>query len=245
MQRMAIGERTGARWYPERAGEGWSRTACLFVLLRRPARLGYDQRVRRLGLVLALCAVGALSALAFAQDAERTRPVGSYAGVTPGSGNLPPRAPAQPGASQLMTWPGFQERPDGASRFFVQTTQPVTHEMRREQGRVVILLRNTQLHLRNNRRPLETRYFNTPVSRARIERRGHDLAFVLEMRADVTPSVSEQPAENGYHYLFVEFPSGDFLPAGLRTETIESVTEPVGGEPIGGEPIDDERPPGM
>jgi hypothetical protein len=140
-----------------------------------------------------------------------------------------------------MTWPGFQARPDGASRFFIQTTQPVVHDVRRENRRIVITLRNTQLHLRNNRRPLETAYFNTPVSRARIERHGRDLAIVLDLRADVAPQVSAQPAENGYHYLFIEFPSGEFLPEGMRTETIRSSPQDVGP----GDTLDDERPPDM
>jgi hypothetical protein len=203
--------------------------------------------VRRFALVsLPLCAC-ALAALALAQDqvpedsVQQGRPVGSYAGVAPGSGNLPPRAPSQPATAQLMTWPGFQARPDGASRFFLQTTQPVVHDVQRQNRRVVITLRNTQLHLRNNRRTLETLYFNTPVSRMRIQRRGRDLTFVLDLRADVAPSVSTQTGENGYHYLFVEFPSGEFLPERLRTETVEQSPRDVGP----GDTLDNERPPDM
>jgi len=206
--------------------------------------------VRRwLAFFLVLFALGAAAALA--QEVTPTpagpRAVGSYAGVTPGTGNLPPRAPRQPSEARLMTWPGFQARPDGASRFFIQTTQPVVHEMRVETGRVVILLKQTRLHLRNNRRPLETRYFNTPVSRAWIERRGHDLAFVLELRAQATPVVSTQPAENGYHYLFVELPAGDYLPAELRTRQIEATPPPddrgSDEETYDSTGLDDEAPP--
>jgi hypothetical protein len=175
-----------------------------------------------LSLVLGL----AFAAVALAQETTGPHPVGQYAGVTPGSGNLPPRAPG--GDARLLTWPGFQARPDGASRFFVQTTQPVTHRVENESGRVVIILENLGIHLRNNRRPLETQYFNTPVTRAKVERRGRDVALVLEMRAAVTPSVSVQPAEGAYHYLFIEFPAGDYLPAEMQTET----TSTIGAEPI-------------
>jgi len=110
-----------------------------------------------------------------------------------------------------------------------------------ENNRVVVILENLGIHLRNNRRPLETRYFNSPVTRARVERRGRDVALVLEMRSAITPVVSVQPAEGAYHYVFVEFPAGDYLPDELRTETTATVT--VRDEPVGHG--DDERPPGQ
>jgi hypothetical protein len=181
----------------------------------------------------------AFAAAAFAQERTGPRAVGEYAGVAPGTGHLPPRAPRAD--ARLLTWPGFQARPDGASRFFLQTTQPVTHRVSTEGNRVVVILENLGIHLRNNRRPLETRYFNTPVTRAHVARRGRDVALVLEMRSAMTPVVSVQPAEGSYHYVFVEFPSGDYLPPELRTENSASLT--VADEPI--DHTDDERPPGF
>lgn len=149
------------------------------------------------------------------------RPVGSYAGVVPGSANLPPRSPAPQEGRLLVTWPGFQQRPDGASRFFLQTTGPVQVEQRPDEGRFVLILKDAELHLRNNRRPLETRYFNTPVEAARIERRGRDLAFVLDLRAPVTPAVSQKRASTGYNFVFLEFPAGNYIPEELRRERTE------------------------
>ena len=170
------------------------------------------------------------AAVALAQERTEPNPVGQYAGVAPGSANLPPRAPG-PGGSRLLTWPGFQARPDGASRFFLQTTAAVTHRVENQQGRVVIILEGVGIHLRNTRLPLETRYFNTPVTRAKVERRGRDAALVLEMRSNITPVVTVQPAEQGYHYLFVEFPAGNYLPAELAGRAGNgSVTVPA--EPI-------------
>ena len=180
----------------------------------------------RAGLVvssLVIATVAAAVAVALAQDQPQGQPggeAGGYAGVVPGTGNLPPRAPS-PGGNLLMTWPGFQQRPDGASRFFLQTTAAVQVEQLQEQGRFVLLLKNTGLHLRNNRRPLETRYFNTPVSKAGIERRGRDLAFVLELRGGVTPVVSQEVASNGYNFIYLEFPAGNFIPQELQIERTE------------------------
>ena len=53
---------------------------------------------------------------------------------------------------------------------------------------------------------------NTPVVEARIERRGrHDLAFVFHLRTASIPSVSESAGENGYRYLYVDFPAGNYV----------------------------------
>jgi len=172
----------------------------------------------------------AVAAVALAQDSPQQGGTGAtapYAGVVPGTGNLPPRAPT-PGGSLLMTWPGFQQRPDGASRFFLQTTAQVQVEQRNEQDRFVLVMRNTGLHLRNNRRPLETRYFNTPVRQASIERRGRDLAFVLDLRAPVTPVVSQEVAQTGYNFVYIELPAGSFIPEDLRLERSQSPAEAAG-----------------
>lgn len=173
--------------------------------------------------ILFVLATG-LAGLALAQDRPAPQspgqpPAAGYQGVVPGTGHAPPRAPsAGPGGALLLTWPGFQQRPDGASRFFLQTTGPVQVEQRTEEGRFVLVLKNTGIHLRNNRRRLETRYFNTPVSVAQVERRGRDVAFVLDLRAPVTPVVSQEQAPNGYNFVFLELPAGSYLPEELQTE---------------------------
>ena len=172
-------------------------------------------------MLVSLALVTSTTALGQDQPSQASGSAGDsgYDGVSPGSSNVPPRAPDPGGAGPLlMTWPGFQQRPDGASRFFLQTTGPVQVEQKNEDGRFVLLLKNTRLHLRNNRRPLETRYFNTPVSSARIERRGRDLAFVLSLRGQVTPMVSTQQGAGGYNFILLEFPAGSYLPDELRTE---------------------------
>jgi len=175
------------------------------------------------------------------------RPVGAYAGHVPGAGNMPPRPPPPEGERRILTWPGFQARDDGASRFFLQTNGPVRTETSSEEGRFVVLLQNTRIHLRNNRRTLETRYFDTPVGRARIERRGNDVALVLELRAQVTPNVSNQQGQSGYWFVLVQFPSGNWLPEELRLQREGSSSEE--DQPSGGrgatQATDTERPPGF
>jgi len=198
-----------------------------------------------------------------------THPLGSYQGVTPGESDAPPaeaRARRRAEAARsgrrrrsapvhLLTWPGFQAHEDGSSRFFLQTSSTVETSTSRAPGRFELILKNTRVHLRTNRLPLETRYFNTPVVRALVERRGHDLAIVFVLRAEVAPRISTETASNGYHYVFVDFPAGDYLPAELQAERAAPAHEdgsddaegPTGdpdAPPPGGIRVYDEAPPG-
>jgi len=132
-----------------------------------------------------------------------------YPGVRPGTGSPPASRRARPsGRIRLITWPGFEAQPDGSSRFFVQLSGPVRYETSQSEGRFEVLLRGVRIHLRNNGRPLETRFFETPVLRARLARRGRDVAFVFELRGPATPSVHAEVGEGGYHFLYVDFPAG-------------------------------------
>jgi len=167
--------------------------------------------------------------IASVRPAEQPHAVGQYAGVVPGEARQPSHVAARTGAPPiLLTWPGFQGRADGASRIFIQTSAPVQYEARSEAGRYVILFRGLRVPVRNNGRTLETRFFNSPVTRARIERRRRDIALVLELRADVTPTVSVEAGANGYQFLFVTFPAGSYLPPELASPPPE-VVEAQGG----------------
>lgn len=224
-----------------------------------------------------------LAAPASAQDGEPTpqrsrarvitpRPVGVYAGVEAGEAQPPPayrrvvrrqrRGRRGRRGRQILTWPGFSPLGDGGSRFFVQTTVPMQPEVRTEEGRVVVLFRNTAIHLTNSRRWLETRFFNTPVLRARLERRRRDMALVMRMRsgAAVQPRVSTEAAPGGnFHYVYIDFPPGDYAPVvstvpGTNTVRASDTPENPGGQPPPAprrdvdpslNAMDDERPPGM
>lgn len=134
----------------------------------------------------------------------------------------------------------------------MQVSDTVQTDIQRTEGRVEVVLRQTRVHLRNSRRPLETRFFNTPVTRATVERRGrHDLAIVFNMRGDATPRVTTEAGQNGYHFVFIDFPAGSWLPEELR----RPVAVPDAAEPRAEDnaqhpdssfnAMDDERPPGM
>lgn len=141
---------------------------------------------------------------------------GSYRGVVPGENNLPPQARRLKRTRRnFVTWPGF-EMTEGGSRFFVQSTRPVEYSRTDEQGRIIITLRNSRIHLRNNRNPLVTEHFNTPVARASLRHRRRNTQLVLEMKVEVTPTI-RQVSQGDYHFLFIEFPAGNYpIPTTVR-----------------------------
>jgi colicin import membrane protein len=76
------------------------------------------------------------------------------------------KAPAQGIEGELrdMTAIGFQQFADG-SRVFVRTNEPVKYHVEALQPDVVTLVLDyTRVPLRNNRRHLDTRYFDSPVT---------------------------------------------------------------------------------
>ncbi len=129
-----------------------------------------------------------------------------YEGVTPGEDNLPPRAEEIPANALMLTWPGFVMGKDGTSSFFVQTSKPVEVATKEASGRFELVLRKTQVHLKNNFLPLETEFFATPVTRATVQRKGrNDLVMVFEMRDAVAPTVRQKKGKDGFNYVFVDF----------------------------------------
>jgi hypothetical protein len=148
--------------------------------------------------------LGSSGAVAAADDS-------SYRGVTPGSEsseNLPPKVEEIPQGALMLTWPGFMMRKDGSSCFFVQTSQPVQIATQKSEGRFELVLRNTRVHLKNNFLPLETQFFDTPVTRATVERKAQkDVVMVFEMREDVTPTITQKKGKDGFNYVFIKFGS--------------------------------------
>lgn len=133
-----------------------------------------------------------------------------YEGVTPESDALPANLPAAPGAAALVTWPGFQMLPGGGSRVFIQTSTPVTPELKRDGDGWQIVLPGVALPGGNTRRPLSTQYFNTPVLSVRTVARGPAVAVLLAMRAKLQPAIRTERSASGYFYTFVEFPPGQY-----------------------------------
>ena len=135
----------------------------------------------------------------------------SYHGVTPGSGNNLPRVEALKGKpGTWVTWPGFLMRSDGGSRIFIQTTGSVSYRIKRKKNQVILILKKAKVHLSNNRNPLVTTHFNTPLKRAYIKRSRKGLDLVMNLKVKASPQISQTTDPDGYHYLFVDFSPGDY-----------------------------------
>ncbi len=190
----------------------------------------------RLGIILtsALCLSTAAAAAQEAPDAN-TAP-GGYAGVCPGTAN-PPAVDVPAGqAPARITWPGFQMLPDQGSRIFLQATIPFQYSTETRGKTLVISMGDVRPAGENNGRPLETRFFNTPVLRAAIKRVKKETQLVIELRAEVAPRVHTATGPNGYFFLYLDFPPGQYVDAPAAGPAIASPatsSDPMLGGSIG------------
>ncbi len=111
--------------------------------------------------------------------------------------------------------PGFETLADGSTRLFVELSRPVTYAAKAGHGTITYVLKGAHVGRWNNTNPLVTVHFNTPVTEARLVPHGRDLWFVVDLRANVQPSVSVDAAKDGGSILRIAFAKGDYLPAGV------------------------------
>jgi hypothetical protein len=135
-----------------------------------------------------------------------------YAGVKPG-GDQVPTAMVKPGTTPAtITWPGFQMRPDGSSRVFLQSSAPLdTHAAMTSEKLLVVDLGDVRIAGRTNRYPLETRFFNTPVTRVELKRAGKRAVLEITLRASVQPNLSSEQARSGFYFVYIDFPPGQYV----------------------------------
>jgi hypothetical protein len=140
---------------------------------------------------------------------------GTYAGVVPGSGHVAPAAARAERAAKggpTITWPGFQMRPDGSSRVFIQSTAPLEPKvLTADNGKIEIELPRARVAERTNRLPLDTRFFNTPVTKVSVSAARSGTVVQLELRTPVTPQISSEAGAAGYFFTYIELPKGEYL----------------------------------
>jgi hypothetical protein len=121
--------------------------------------------------------------------------------------------------------PGFEILADGSSRVFVQLPKPATYAARAARGSITYVLKGVRVDRRNDLNALVTVHFNTPVTSARLVPHGGDLWFVVDLRANIQPSVTMDATKDGGALLRVEFPKGDYI-AGSPAAPAASTTPP-------------------
>ncbi len=143
-----------------------------------------------------------------------------YGGVVPGAHAGPVNT--APKGEARVTWPGFQVLGDGRTRIFVQTNAPVQPALKRDGSNWIVIIPDVLLPRGNARLPLDTHFFNTPVTSARLrplaarERRRKKIrasagvSLLLQMRAEVTPKLYTEKDASGYFFTYVEFAAGTY-----------------------------------
>ena len=90
------------------------------------------------------------------------------------------------------------------------------------------ILRGTEVVQRNNENALVTVHFNTPVVKARLVPAGKDLRLIIEMRADVTPTINVVPTKDNGAMLHIDFAPGSYLPPGTEAPADSTSMLPTG-----------------
>jgi hypothetical protein len=151
----------------------------------------------------------------------------SYPGVDPEKGGIAPlMEKARKSKINVVTWPGFQMIPgSGGSRVFVQILKGSTIDAVDQPVRVddppfkvgpntlVYRFPESIVLLKNNYNPLISKYFNTPVLKAKMKRFKKRVYLVIELRTAVAPLREKfLPYQNDLYFFFIEFESGSYLP---------------------------------
>jgi hypothetical protein len=138
-----------------------------------------------------------------------------------------PRTRAARAGTPDAILPGFETLADGSTRLFVILTRPVQYETKPGRGTITYVLKGAYVDKRNNFNPLVTVHFNTPVTSARLVPHGNDLWFVVDLRANVTPTVTMDATKDGGAMLRIDMPKGDYLPGAAPPTPPTPPTPPV------------------
>jgi hypothetical protein len=140
-----------------------------------------------------------------AANPMQLNPGEAYKGVAPGAPNLPPHPPKMPvrKGPQRLTWSGFQLK-DGVPTVFLELTGPPDYEIQDTPKGIVVTLKNTVAPLKNNRRPLRLRYFNTAVKDVEAKGHGKNLRVTIRTDGRITHKEHVEPAAGGFQMLLIE-----------------------------------------
>lgn len=145
----------------------------------------------------------------FPEAAPAEVPAVAYHGIAPGvSSGSPLSKLVAKVAGPSLVWVGFQMTADG-SRVFLQTTAPADYEMQKAKTAVQLTLRGCRIHLRNNGRKLDTRFFATPVRFVSPRQRRKDVAVAIALKTSLEVTARTEAGPEGSQFLILDFPPGN------------------------------------
>jgi hypothetical protein len=112
------------------------------------------------------------------------------------------------GSVTHLLWTGFRANHDGGE-VLIQTSNAIEIEPEPGVGHdtVVFVLKRCRALRRTDRLPLETRYFDSPVTRVSVVRRGADLRIVVSLRQSVAAATRKEVGPDGSWFWVLQFPS--------------------------------------
>jgi hypothetical protein len=107
--------------------------------------------------------------------------------------------------------PGYRGLPGGGSQIYVQLSSNVAPQLIKSAGSLTFVFAGFHVPVHNNRHALETQYFNTPVSDARLVQSKDDVRLVIVLRVPVDPVQRVVEVERGKTWeLQLDFPAGKY-----------------------------------
>jgi hypothetical protein len=96
---------------------------------------------------------------------------------------------------------------NGSSRIWVKLTSPVVVDVRQAKGAVTFVLRGAKVPSKNDKNPLLTSDFSSPVMSARLVPTKTDAELVVALRENVTPKHRVVKRPDGTVSVQVDFPA--------------------------------------
>lgn len=154
-----------------------------------------------------------------------------YDGVVPGGESKNP-LPSAPQGGAYLVWTGFQMTAKG-SEVFLQTTQAVDVEKvekaKSSKSALVLRLHGCRIHMANNRRKIDTRYFATPVSSVSAKQKGRDVEVHIALREPTTVDPHNQAGPDGTQFVVLDFPPGKATPEPSALQELAADADGQGG----------------
>lgn len=179
--------------------------------------------MRRLLLLLTVL----LASPAFADEPKAPSAEGEYGGVQPGQPKKPEpsKKPKRPPSKGTLSWIGFETK-DGGSDVFFQSVAPFEVSQRVDNGVLVVSLTGLTKLGHNTGRPIDTRFFETSVSRVTAKKKGKgvEVRIAFKNAKDAAQgSVRTATEADGMYYAYLSFAGGS--PAG-STATVKEPESP-------------------
>jgi hypothetical protein len=139
-------------------------------------------------------------------------PEGEYSGVQPGEGKKPDasKKAKKPPPKGTLSWIGFETK-DGGSQVFFQSVAAFEVNQRIDKGAVIVTLSGLSKLGHNTWRPIDTRFFDTPIARITAKKKGKALevrvAFKNGKQA-AQGTVRTATEADGMYYAYVTFAGG-------------------------------------